>query len=61
MAKLGKTPFTDKREKPITVKGTKDKSKDISFQPIGDSFFKKGGFISKGQGKVIKHKITKQY
>jgi hypothetical protein len=101
MSKLGKVSFTDKREKPVTVKGTKNKGKDIFFEPTTDTYFKKGGkvglwaninrrkklgisrpkskstiskeaysnmkkgfpkakggLVSRGQGKVIKHKTT---
>ena len=45
MSKLGKASFTDKREKPITVKATKNKNKDISFEPTTEVMFKKGGGV----------------
>ena len=61
MNKLSKPKFTDRREKPITVKATKLEDKNISLQPKIDTMFKKGGVVSKGQGIVIKHKTTKQY
>jgi hypothetical protein len=61
MNKLSKPKFTDRREKPITVKGTKLEDKNISLQPKIDTIFKKGGVVSKGQGIVIKYKTTKQY
>ena len=44
MNKLSKPKFTDRREKPITVKGTKVK-KDISFNPTDNPIFKKGGKV----------------
>ena len=61
MTKLSRAKFTDKRKKPITVKGTR--TKDISFNPVVNSAFKKGGFIAKGCGKVMKdrRKVTKVY
>ena len=62
MTKLGKVSFQDKREKPITVKKTKIK-KDISFNPVANLTFKKGGFIARGCGKVMddRRKVTKVY
>ena len=42
MTILTKPEFTDKRKKPITVKGTKNKNKDISFNPVANPIFKKG-------------------
>ena len=61
MARLSEKPFQDKRKKPITVKGTK--TKNISFNPVVNSAFKKGGFIAKGCGKVMnnRRKVTKVY
>ena len=61
MTELSRAKFTDKRKKPITVKGTR--TKDISFNPVVNSAFKKGGFIAKGCGKVMKNrkKVTKVY
>jgi len=59
MTILTKPEFTDKRKKPITVKGTKNKNKDISFNPVANPIFKKGGIVHRGQGKVIKFKKTK--
>jgi hypothetical protein len=61
MNKLSKPKITDRREKPITVKGTKISNQDISLQPKTDTIFKKGGVVSKGQGIVIKRKTTKNY
>ena len=63
MTELSKSKFTDKRKKPITVKGTRSKNKDISFSPVANPTFKKGGFIARGCGKVMKdrRKITKVY
>ena len=59
MSKLNEVAFEDKRKKPITVKGTKTKNKDISFNPVANPIFKKGGIIHRGQGKVMKFKKTK--
>ena len=61
MTELSRAKFTDKRKKPITVKGTR--TKDISFNPVVNSAFKKGGFIARGCGKVMKDrkKVTKVY
>jgi hypothetical protein len=61
MARLSETPFQDKRKKPVTVKRTKTKS--ISFNSIANPAFKKGGFIARGCGKVMKdrRKVTKVY
>ena len=63
MARLSETPFQDKRKKPVTVKGTKAKNRDISFSPVANPAFKKGGFIARGCGKVMKdrRKVTKVY
>ena len=63
MTELSKSKFTDKRKKPITVKGIRPKNKDISFSPVANPTFKKGGFIARGCGKVMKdrRKITKVY
>jgi len=63
MTKLGEVAFEDKRKKPVTVKGTKSKSKSISFNPVVNPAFKKGGFIARGCGKVMKDrkKVTKVY
>jgi len=63
MSKLNEVAFEDKRKKPITVKGTKTKNKDISFNPVANPTFKKGGFIARGCGKVMKdrRKVTKVY
>jgi hypothetical protein len=63
MTKLSRAKFTDKRKKPITVKSTRVKNKDISFSPVANLVFKKGGFIAKGCGKVMKNKrkVTKVY
>jgi hypothetical protein len=62
MTKLGKVAFQDRREKPITVKKTRLK-KDISFNPVANPIFKKGGFIARGCGKVMndRRKVTKVY
>jgi hypothetical protein len=59
MSKLNEVAFEDKRKKPITVKGTKTKNKDISFNPVANPIFKKGGIVHRGQGKVMKFKKTK--
>jgi hypothetical protein len=63
MTQLSRAKFTDKRKKPVTVKQTKIKNKDISFSPVANPVFKKGGFIAKGCGKVMKNKrkVTKVY
>ena len=63
MSKLDRPLFTDRRKKPVTVKGTKTKNKDISFSPVANPTFKKGGFIARGCGKVMKDrkKVTKVY
>ena len=63
MAELKKPKFTDKRKKPVTVKGTKVKNKDISFNAVVNPAFKKGGFIARGCGKVMnnRRKVTKVY
>ena len=63
MSKLDRPLFTDKRKKPVTVKKTKVKNKDISFSPVANLSFKKGGFIARGCGKVMKNrkKVTKVY
>ena len=63
MVRLSETPFKDKRKKPVTVKGTKNKTKDISFSPVANPAFKKGGFIARGCGKVMNNrkKVTKVY
>ena len=63
MTELSRAKFTDKRKKPITVKSTRVKDKDISFSPVANPTFKKGGFIARGCGKVMKDrkKITKVY
>ena len=63
MPRLGEVAFRDKRKKPITVKSTRVKDKDISFSPVANPIFKKGGFIARGCGKVMKNrkKITKVY
>ena len=55
------TLSSDKRKKPITKKSIKIKS--VSFTPAPNLLFKKGGFIAKGCGKVMKNrrKITKIY
>jgi len=103
MVRLKEIAFQDRRQKPVTVKNTKAKNKNISFEPTTDTMFKKGGsakpglwaninrrkklgisrpkskstisakayanmkagfpkakggIVSKGQGKVIKHKTT---
>jgi hypothetical protein len=63
MSKLDRPLFTDKRKKPVTVKGTKNKNKDTSFGPVVNPSFKKGGFIARGCGKVMddRRKVTKVY
>ena len=63
MTRLSETAFTDKRKKPITVKKTRIKTKDISFNPVANPTFKKGGFIARGCGKVMnnRRKVTKVY
>jgi hypothetical protein len=63
MVRLSETPFKDKRKKPVTVKRTKNKTKDISFSPVANPAFKKGGFIARGCGKVMnnRRKVTKVY
>ena len=63
MTELDKAKFTDKRKKPVTIKGTKLKNKDISFSPVSNPAFKKGGFIARGCGKVMndRRKVTKVY
>jgi hypothetical protein len=63
MSKLDRPLFTDRRKKPVTIKGTKLKNKDIFFGPVANSSFKKGGFIARGCGKVMKDrkKVTKVY
>jgi hypothetical protein len=59
MVRLKETPFEDKRKKPLTVKGTKSIDKSISFNPVVNPSFKKGGVVHRGQGKVMKFKKTK--
>jgi hypothetical protein len=63
MSKLDRPLFTDRRKKPITIKGTKLKNRDISFGPVANPAFKKGGFIARGCGKVMnnRRKVTKVY
>ena len=63
MARLGKKPYQDKRKKPITVAGTRVKDEGISFNPVVNPTFKKGGFIARGCGKVMnnRRKVTKVY
>ena len=63
MPKLGEVAFRDKRKKPITVKKTKLKDKGISFNPVSNPTFKKGGFVARGCGKVMnnRRKVTKVY
>ena len=63
MVKLDRPLFTDRRKKPVTVKGTKLKDKGVSFNPVVNPTFKKGGFIARGCGKVMKDrkKVTKVY
>ena len=63
MPRLSEVAFRDKRKKPITVKKTRTKTKDISFNPVANPTFKKGGFIAKGCGKVMnnRRKVTKVY
>ena len=63
MPRLSEVAFRYKRKKPVTVKSTKLKNKEISFNPVANPVFKKGGFIAKGCGKVMnnKRKITKVY
>jgi hypothetical protein len=63
MPRLGEVAFRDKRKKPITVKNTKLKDKGISFNPVSNPTFKKGGFVARGCGKVMnnRRKVTKVY
>lgn len=63
MAELKKPKFTDRRKKPVTIKGTIIKTKGISFEPVKNPIFKKGGFIARGCGKVMnnRRKVTKVY
>ena len=48
MTELDKAKFTDKRKKPVTVKQTKIKNKDISFSPVANPVFKEGGSAKPG-------------
>ena len=48
MTELSRAKFTDKRKKPITVKSTRVKDKDISFSPVANPTFKKGGSAKPG-------------
>jgi hypothetical protein len=59
MPRLTKSQFTDKRQKPITVKKTRISGNNIPFQPTTDTMFKKGGTVHRGQGIVMKFKKTK--
>ena len=63
MVRLSEVAFRDRRKKPVTVKGTKSKNKQISFNPVANPVFKKGGFIARGCGKVMnnRRKVTKVY
>jgi hypothetical protein len=72
MKKLYKPLFTDRRKKPITVKGTKlkapkkllsnissvDMSSDTPAADMAAPVFNKGGIVSRGQGKIMKSKTT---
>ena len=72
MKKLDKPLFTDRRKKPITVKGTKlkapkklssnissvDMSSDTPAADMAAPVFNKGGIVSRGQGKIMKSKKT---
>ena len=72
MKKLYKPLFTDRRKKPITVKGTKvkapknlssnissvDMSSDTPATDMAAPVFNKGGIVSRGQGKIMKSKTT---
>jgi hypothetical protein len=44
MVRLKEVSFEDKRKKPVTVKGTRNK-KNISFDPVANPAFKKGGRV----------------
>jgi hypothetical protein len=47
MVRLKEVSFEDKRKKPVTVKGTRNK-KDISFDPVANLVFKEGGSAKPG-------------